>query len=252
MINYHGNYKAVANLDKLINYIKKHGDFLTDLPTHDNQYPNINPMNQKEFSQHLLEYAEQHGIKKALNYFVETRPHEVLTKFKTLQSNLRNYFSFKSNLLYVTPEFLTTDFNYPQEILDWFEYEKFTKTLVLIGPSGFGKTEAMITLLQDFYPILIPEINELANLDEDSNAILFDDVNWEKFSREQLLKIVESKRPTSIRILYQSVLLRPKIVKVIIANVDPFPNMEIDPNLIGISRRIVKIFLKESLIKNKL
>ncbi len=64
------------------------------------------------------------------------------------------------------------DFNYPDELLHWFSFEKDEKTLFLTGPSGTGKTEGLINLLKDFNPILITDINALKDLKPENKVML--------------------------------------------------------------------------------
>ncbi|RZK48126.1 MAG: hypothetical protein EOO99_11340 [Pedobacter sp.] len=41
-----------------------------------------------------------------------------------------------------------TEYNYPKELIEWFELERDEKTLFFTGPSGTGKTEGLINLLK--------------------------------------------------------------------------------------------------------
>jgi len=47
----------------------------------------------------------------------------------------------------------------------------------LIGKTGFGKIQAMKTLLIDYNPLLIKEINALKELKPENKALILDDVD---------------------------------------------------------------------------
>lgn len=83
-----------------------------------------------------------------MEYFCEKKPELVSSKFNSIKSNLKSFLELKSKKLPSKYK----DFNYPKEILHWYNHEKDTKTLFVTGKSGVGKTSAMINLLQDHNP----------------------------------------------------------------------------------------------------
>jgi len=73
--------------------------------------------------------------------------------------------------------------------------------LVLYGKSRTGKTEGMITLLEDHNAFLIRDINGLKDLKEENKSIIFDSINFKKFTLEDILHLLNKERNSDIRIL---------------------------------------------------
>jgi hypothetical protein len=226
----HGRYETVRNKEDVIHYIRKSGDFITNL------------FNSSDIYVELYRLAKEESIDAAMKYLESVRPEWICTRFKNIRSNLECY--IKSNSKKAEPVFSIENFNYPKEVLNWLEHEKDTKTLVLIGSSGFGKTEGMITLLENYNPMLIKDLNKLGDLNSKIKAIILDDTNWEKVDKETILGLTDKTRPYDLRILYKTVEISNTLIKVILLNNDKFDYSEDDP----ISRRIRKIFLKSSMI----
>lgn len=200
--NIHGDYQPVKNKNHVIKYVKKDGSFISNFDT------------ESEFQIKLFLLAKEKGLTAALNFFVEQRPELVASQFTKTYSNLKAFID--TNVSKVKPRF--SDFEYPEDLLNWFETEKDQKTLFLTGPSGTGKTEGLINLLKDFNPILITEINALKYLTDENKAIIFDDLDWSNISRETKIHLFDKDRLSNIKIIYQSVSLKPDVIKAIISN----------------------------------
>ena len=127
------NLSAVKRKDEVIAYVKKDGNFITNFET------------DLEFRRKLQHIASEKGLEKALNYFVETRPELVSTSFLSTKRNLESFLNYRASNC--RPKF--GNFDYPPELLEWFNNEKHEKTVFLTGESGIGKTEGIITLLRD-------------------------------------------------------------------------------------------------------
>lgn len=200
--NVHGEYQAVKNKNHVIAYVKKDGNFITNFET------------ENELKIKLLLIAKEKGLRESMNYLVEKRPELVATHFQRIQKNLKAF--LENDIEKIEPRF--SNFNYPNELLHWFEFEKEDKTLFLTGPSGTGKTEGVINLLKDFNPFLVTDINGLKDLTPEHKAIIFDDMHWDNIPRETKLRLLEKNRPSNIKIIYQTVKLTPDLVKAVISN----------------------------------
>lgn len=111
-----------------------------------------------------------------------------------------------------------SDFNYPEELLSWFKFRKDETKLFLTGPSGTGKTEGLINLFKDLNPILITDVNALKDLNPEHKAIIFDDMPWDNIARETKLHLLKKSKSSSIKIIYQTVKLKPELVKAVVSN----------------------------------
>jgi hypothetical protein len=177
-----------------------------------------------------------------MEYFCRIRPHEVIRRYKSIYSNLQKFLSTVPKI--TKPHYSITDYTYPSEIRDWFEKETHEQTLVVVGKSGYGKTEGMIALLQPFNPILIKHLEKLRDFTDMNKAAIFDDIRWENVDRETILGLTDKKRKYPLRILYDSKIIPPNIIKVILLNKNTInPN-----NDEAIARRIKVVTLTEPLI----
>lgn len=81
-----------------------------------------------------------------------------------------------------------------------------------------GKTEGMISLLESHNPLFISDINGLKNLKGENKSIIFDDVDFSKLTREEILHLVDKERDSDIRVLYDVVKISSDVIKVITSN----------------------------------
>jgi hypothetical protein len=198
----HGEYQAVKNKHHVIAYVKKEGAYIANFET------------ETEFKLKLFLLAKERGLSEAMDYFVKSKPELVSTHFKKISSNLKAFLENIDEKL--SPKF--TNYNYPEDLLHWFNFERDEKTLFLTGPSGTGKTEGLINLLKDFNPILITDINALKDLKSSNKAIIFDDIDWLSIPRETKIHLFDKNRCSNIKIIYQTVKLVPDLVKAVISN----------------------------------
>lgn len=228
--NLHGEYQAVKNKKHVIAYVKKDGNYISNIET------------ENEFKIKLFLIAKEKGLEEAMNYLSMKRPELVCTHYKKIESNLKAF--LESSSLKLPLKF--TDFDYPKEINHWFEFEKDTRTLFLTGPSGAGKTEGVINLLKDYNPILITDINALKELKSSHKAIIFDDINWSVIPREVKIHLLDKNRTSNIKIIYQSVKLPSTLVKAVTSN-NPQDLLSFWDNDDAITRRIRHVHLEQPL-----
>jgi hypothetical protein len=177
-----------------------------------------------------------------LNYFIQKKPELVLSRLKSLKANLKCFLDHCS--VKTVPKY--SDYIFPKEVADWLNNEKDTKCLFLTGKSGYGKTEGIIYLLKGWNPLLITEINSLKNLKSDHKAIIFDDIAWSKFSREDKIHLLDKERTADIRVLYDVIKLPSEVLKVVTSN-DPSDLINIFDTDKAILRRIKHIHLEKPL-----
>lgn len=198
----HGEYQAAKNTQNVINYIKKDGNYITNFET------------EIEFRIKLFELSKKEGLSAAMNYFSSVKPELVCINYKKIESNLKAFLQNEPEKL--VPKY--ENYNYPDDLIEWFNFERDEKTLFLSGPSGVGKTEGIINLLKDFNPILITDVNALKDLKPEHKAIIFDDIDWFNIPREVKIHLLNKTRSSSIKIIYQTVKLPNSLVKAVISN----------------------------------
>lgn len=102
---------------------------------------------------------------------------------------------------------------------DWEPITDWTKTIVLAGEAGIGKTEFAIANIRN--PLLCKDINDLRAFDPTVHGgIVFDDMDdWvHNTSREIQIQILEQARPSSIRVLWGTANIPRKTKKIFTTN----------------------------------
>jgi hypothetical protein len=173
----------------------------------------------------LLDIAKQEGIVNALNYYVEkTDKKTAFHKLGDIEKKLEVFQRLdRLNDKGAQPCFDYDTFQYPKEIFDWFYFERDQKTLFLVGNSGIGKTEGMVTFCNkhDLNPVLlINDVNDLKNVTKETKTVIFDDMNTGHLIREELIHLLDKARSHAIRCLYTTIMLDQSVNKIFIANND--------------------------------
>lgn len=138
---------------------------------------------------------------------------EVIEKFpmmavKNLSNIERIYHLYKRKPLFV--------FNGP---FKWSLPETFSwdKTLILVGPSGIGKTEWAKTLIEN--PLFVTHLDDLKRFDPNEHGgIIFDDMTFNHLPRTSAIHLVDNDNPRSIHVRYGRAELPAKTKKIITTN----------------------------------
>jgi hypothetical protein len=200
----------------------------------------------------MIDLAEKGQVYEALELYKKEKPKDYLNKHRGIRKNLIDMAIIKSG--FVKPRFSLKDYFIEpalQNILD--NYDK-TKTLVLIGEAGTGKTQFLQTFLKEslgLTPLVINNIDGLRFFkNELHNAILFDDCgNWDQKSREEVIKLIDSEGPTTHNIKHGSVNIQVATPRILTLNPPaPYALRQEDK---AIQRRMVVYYLNKSLIPPK-
>lgn len=228
-LNVHGQYEAVRKAQFVIDYIKKDGDFITNIEDY------------VPYEVKLEEILLTKGLDAAMKYFKEQKPTQYVSRYNSVRSNLKSI--LLNNKKDIELKYPAKDYDYPQEIVDWYENEKDSKTLLVTGPSGVGKTEGMISLLKELNPLLVTEINSFKSLKDSNLGFILDDIDWSKLSTDEKIHIFDKDRAYDIRVLYDTVSLDPRLVKVVTSNsTDGILDRYSDPSG-AIARRIKHVYV---------
>lgn len=170
---------------------------------------------------------------------------------------LGSYTKYKNNLIALNEsinpkkhksKYNIEDYDIPQSIQDW-RADKKNRTLVLEGPSGYGKTQGTLALLGDLNPRLIREINDLKKLTPANRAAIYDDLDVSNLAPDTLKHLFDGEVDGVIRVLYSSVTIDASIKKVLIVNTFKLDTSMGKPDLDAIHSRLKHIRLDKSLIK---
>lgn len=202
----HGNYQGVKSRESVIDYITKYNNFVTNM--------DIREGREITFREKLVELVRQRGLKEALEELTRVNDAKLITKeFKSIVSNLTLYDEF-IHPKYEKPVYDLETFMYPKGVLEWLQKESASKTLVLTGPSGVGKTEGLLALLDHLGVYRITEKNQLKDIPSNAKAILMDDLDFQKFSWEELIHLFEVRRKGTIRVLYGVAILDSGLIRI--------------------------------------
>lgn len=131
-------------------------------------------------------------------------------------------------------------------MLTWYN-DKPGLTLLLIGGTGYGKTQGALALTAELNPLLVRDINDLKALTAGNKAIIFDDLNISDLEVNQVKHLLDSETRTTHKVLYGTVAVDKGVRKLFLCNT--FPYVGGGPDTQAVTRRLYTVDLKESMIK---
>lgn len=216
---FHGNYQAVKILPKVVEYVCKGKDYITNLTN----LQDGKLLDDKDF---LLQRIQDIGYEKALAEYIRQYPKKALSgsSASVLMKNIRaakQAMREAQDPVLETP-FEMQHFNLTGRLQRWAGNPKLykKKALILVGRSGIGKTEfAKVFCLQHKWKTLVVSHNEdFQKLDESYDAVIIDDSNFNDFSDSQKLAIINTTVDKTIRVLYKTVTRKMGTVTMILMN----------------------------------
>ncbi len=105
-----------------------------------------------------------------------------------------------------------------------------THSLLVYGPTGVGKTQWAKTYCAQYHGdfLFARNVQDLRELRPHHNAIIFDDMDFSKFSDSESKNIVDVGELCTVRVLYGTVRIRPGVVRIFTANDDQIFNDKFD------------------------
>lgn len=246
---FHGNYQPVRNKKAVCDYLLKDLENLTidnNLLISDNLKKRLTKGGLKDGWDLIIHLAEQGDFSNAIEIVKEKYPKEYLKNHKSLFTNFKNIYLSNRGLEY---KYSMKDFIIPQHIqttlIDNFQYDK---TYYIKGAPGIGKTQFICTFVHEVLKrdaLMINNIDALHNyLPGKHDALILDDVNFNNLQkREELIKLIDIEVTVDIRIIYGTVQILSKTLRIFISNQtleSYFPNIKLDK---AIKRRILVIDL---------
>ncbi len=112
-------------------------------------------------------------------------------------------------------------FVYPGPIVLPDGWDATTHSLLIFGDAGVGKTQWAKTYAQIYGRadcLFVRNVQDLAHLQSTHGTIIFDDLDFSKFSDQQCKNITDVGEWCSVRILYKAVRIPPGLVRIFTAN----------------------------------
>jgi len=224
----HGNYQNAKSQRQVISYILK------DVSIEDtavveslvSTYKSFDALVQFKFEKpldHILSVFNNVGYDAAEKLVFDHYQEFFLSKGQRFLDNLRTMESaLKKNR---SKMFISPIENYsimPAKIKNWAVNDSSSKALVLHGPSGTGKTElaksiSKFLLCKD--PKIVSDLNSLKQISNvGESCLIFDDLDYDKVSREVQIHLTDVLENRDIRILYGLFVLEAGVARIFTTN----------------------------------
>lgn len=123
------------------------------------------------------------------------------------------------------------------------------QALMVLGESGWGKTQYMMTWFKDYETIRVSHMDDLKRVSPRTHAIILDDLGLGHLPRTTLLHLLDVKTDRSVHVRYSTARLHRNLCVVIVANslalaIGDWMDDE------AVMRRIQVLVLGQSLIPN--
>lgn len=245
--SYHGNYQAVKSVQNVVEYICKVGDYITD-------FTNIQQGKLLTIKELLIQEAHELGVSDALVEHCKRLPNKALPNLSLVSA--KAYFQAldklkqSSQAALVSTPFKLKDFNLNnnEELKQWIHDP--TKTLVLAGRSGTGKTQFCKAFAQDKHlkTLLVSHIEGFKDLRHEHDCIIIDDANVQQLEATQLLSAMDNEQNKTLRVLYSTVNKKQGLIQMITMNKQEFLKIKHFLKQERFARRMLFSELKEPII----
>ena len=216
---FHGNYQTCRSYDRVLRYVSKNNDLLTNMDL---------DCNGREFNvwRSILNEAKAGDLDSVLETITDVSPRLVATDFRKVRGSLeaiRDFYKRSRSKVYPLSSF---DISKVPELLDYAENKTHDKTLYLSGPTGTNKTEFIKSLFTEKVASGKPEdvlrITDKEGISKLSRgnhkAIILDDFNPKDYTSEELLHLTDLKNDSDHRVLYNNVRLDAHVARALISN----------------------------------
>lgn len=204
---FHGNYQATRNLRNAIAYVTKDGDVCEhgEIPEHlldtkKSKREHLDNIVQLTSEPEFLSYVFLNGLSPMIQTL---KPLWQLSKKQRLGLN-----RFERATFVAQPELDAL-------VLSLHEQDQ---ALMIVGPTGVGKTQYILALLADRALHRLTELDELRAVSTDASVLLFDDCELEKLGRGPLLHLLDVKTERSIKCRYSNATILPSQMVILIGN----------------------------------
>lgn len=198
---YHGNYQSARNRRRILTYIMKDGDFLTNI----DPLPSISTA--KKSWTLAINQAKEGKTKEALDTIIAEDP-KAFVVYNTQVKNCLRGLKVPSNKSFKT----------------WEDYKKLPewtreKTLIIWGEAGVGKTSLAKLLLPK--GLVTSHMDNLKRMDERYEGIIFDDMSFLHLPREAQIHIVDNYDERQIHCRHTIAVIPAFTPKIMTTNLTP-------------------------------
>lgn len=244
---YHGNYQAARSTERVVEYVCKHGDYITSLQ-------NLVDGKLLSIKELLIKDVKRLGVAEALIKHTENLPEKALANLSLVAA--KQHFQTLQQLKdlekadHVETPFQLKDFLLTQDLKQWVD--KPHKTLVLVGDSGVGKTAFCKAFIKEkqLKALRVNHKQDFRRLDASYDAILIDDAGICEFSDTELLALIDNQEGKTIRVLYNSVLKKENLVQMLVMNNPEFQRIYSQLVQDRFARRVLFQRVKQPFINN--
>jgi len=194
---FHPNIQSCRSPSKVMKYCMKDGKYITNIDKL------ISPFDE------AIELSKKRKISEAIELLQDKQARTMVLYYDRIVSNLNSIAGMEDDLPRKSFSVFLT--NYFLEIWDK------TRTLILTGKSGFGKTCFMITLYN--HPLLVSHLDNLKRYNSKfHDGIIYDDMSFLHIPRECQIHVVDFEMPRSINVKHTVVHIPPLTTKCITTN----------------------------------
>lgn len=191
----HPKFEKVKHTGKVMNYVKKDGDYITDL----------------NFDLHTVavRLAEQGRVNNALLHIIKGDP-SCVHKLEQYEKGFKIIARLNKKTV---PKFRPEDFHQIP-----FKWDRQNECLIITGESGIGKTQWARTVLFK-NPLLVRHIDKLKVLDPYvHDGIIFDDMSFTHWPRESCIHLLDLDEESQINVKCTMAIIPPGFPRVFTTN----------------------------------
>lgn len=203
---YHGNYQAIRNVRASVRYVKKDNVFI--------EYGTIN-----------AKYADAEDRKVVLEQIAKCSSEAEAMHFIYVNGHSRDsylllqYWKTKQGESKPGSRFAREDFLVCQSLLDVLgELAESDQCLLLIGPSGWGKTQYLLAHYSELQIVRATHMDDLKRVSKTTNLLILDDLSFGHLPRQTLLHLFDMKTDRSVHVRYSVANLHSSLLVIIVGN----------------------------------
>jgi hypothetical protein len=199
----------------------------------------------------MIALAKEGKITEALDMYEREKPEKFILNHMNLRKSLTTLTLLKNDI--IKPKFKFSEFELSDRLKKILEEFDRTKTLVLVGEPGAGKSVFLETFVHEVLGLRALRINNIDALrlfdPSKHDALILDDVSdFDKLSREGMVNLIDSVAATTHNIKHGTVWIPSETLRCMALNqLPPYFNFRDQ----AIHRRVKIYQLKESLFKPK-